>query len=452
MLGILVIAIIVIVLGTMFWEPKRGPIFLWPMLFMYPHFYMWQRRLLPLNIGIDDLFICMFFIFTVLRRNIAGGIRPRFGYAVWAAFLFSIATIISNVNGYFMVGGADPQIFAKAALKGVITLLLTYSLVNTIDDSKDLKRVVFSFCFFAGMGGLIVIIQNYFPGPMQIFTAPIEVERVWLYGLEARPSGAFMNANNAAVVMGAASLIIVSTLSLKGKYFNKAARIACLCIMVLALLVTRSRSGFLSLVIPLMLMSFMSKSKRYAWLLSGLGIVAMVALPGIRTALFERFTGIGRTAGFVEPLRYRLEGALMIWQTVTFRRLLFGQSMRADVLLGLLPPHNDYLGIPLTFGILGVILTILLVTIMLRKARFIKRYADLSLVPYGSAIRWCLLVLALYGVVGSFLMPYYARYTLFLLAVIAQKCADIVWQNSVSYDYEPYMYIDQAEPIEHLSV
>lgn len=452
MLGIFALVITVIVLAMVLWEPKWGSIFLWPMLFLYPHYYMWQRQLLPLNIGIDDLFICVFFLVVVLRRNIMGGIRPQFGYAVWATFLFFIILVSSNTNSYFIAGRVNPAGFVKSALKGIITLLLAYSLVNTIDDEEDLKRVVFSFCFFAGMGAIIVILQNYFPRPMQIFTSPAAVEKVWLYGQEQRPSGAFMNANNAAVVMGSAGLIIVSTLRLKSRYFRKSIRFVCLGIMVLAILMTRSRSGFLCLVIPLVLMGFVGKSRRYAWLFLALGIAVMMAFPGIREALFERFTGTGIMAGFVAPIRMRLERAVELWQTVTFRRLIFGQSLRADVLLGNMPPHNAYLGIPLSFGIFGAIWAIVIVTIMLRKAKFTKKYADLLLAPYGGAIQWCLFAFALYCIVAGFLGGYYARYTLFLLAVIAQKCVDIAWQSSTAYDYESDMYIDQAEPIEYSSV
>ncbi len=408
--------------------------------------------LYPLNIGIDDLFICVFFLVVVLRRNIMGGIRPQFGYAVWVALLFFIIVVSSETNGYFIAGRVGLPGFVKDALKGIMTLLLAYSLVNTIDDEEDLKRVVFSFCFFASMGAIIVILQNYFPSPMRIFTSIAAVQEAWLYGTEQRPSGAFMNSNNAAVVMGSASLMIVSTLRLKSRYFRKSIRFVCLGIMVLAILMTRSRSGFLCLVIPLILMGVVGKSKRYAWLFLALGIAAMMALPGIREALFERFAGTGGRSGFAAPIGMRFERAVELWQIVTFRRLIFGQSMHADFLLGNMPPHNAYLGIPLTFGIFGAIWAIVMVTIMLRKTKFTKKYADLSLAPYGSAIQWCLFAFALYCIVAGILTTLYARYTLFLLAVIAQKCVDITWQSSTAYDYESDIYIDQAEPIEYSSV
>ena len=451
MFGIIIIVITVIVLGIMLWQPKWAPVLLWPVLFMYPHAYLFERQLLPLNIGIDDLFICAFFIFTVIRRNMMGGIRPQFGYAVWATFLFFIILIVSNANGYFVVGRIDLEGFVKAALKGAIPFLLAYGLVNTIDDEEDVKRIVFSFCFFAAAGGMLVILQNYFPRPMQIFGQFKQLERV-LAGYDIRPSGAFQNANNAAIVMGTASLIIVCTLSLQSRHFNKTTRFICLGIMVLAILLTRSRSGFLSIIIPLVLMSVMGKNKRYAWLFLCLGIVAITAFTGIRGALFERFSGTGEQVGFIAPIKLRLAHSIELWREVTFRRLLFGESAHTDILMERGASHNLYFGIPLNYGILGTVWAISVVTIMLRKARFLLRYVGSSLASYGSAIRWCLLVFALYGIAGSILGSYYGRYTVALLLAVIQKCVDIAWQNSSEYDYESYMYIDQAEYVEYLPV
>jgi len=431
----------------MLWQPKWGAILVWPMFFLYPHFYMWQRQLLPLNIGIDDLFICIFFICTVIRRNMMGGIRWQFGYATWAAFLFWIFLVTSNVNGYYTAGKMDGPEFAKQALKGIITLFLAYSLVNTIDDLEDVKRVIFSFCFFAGMGGVLVILQNYFPVPMQIFGQVTQFELVML-GYEVRPSGAFGNANNAAVVMGAASMIIVCTFSLRSRYFNKMLRFACLGIMTLAILLTRSRSGFLSLVVPLVLMSVMSKNKRYALLLVCCGIIAMVALPGIREALFSRFVGAGGQTGIVAPLAVRYESVLNLWKAATFRRLIFGQSQHADILAGNMAPHSEYLGMPLLFGVFGAIWAVVVEIIMFTKAHLVKKYAGPSLAPFGRAVQWCMLSFALYCIVGGIFLSYFARYTFFTLAAVIQKCVDVMRQNSIEDDYESYMHIDEIEPIE----
>jgi len=446
MLGILVLIVIVIVLVVMIFRPKLGILLLWPMLFLYPHYYMWQRQLLPLNIGIDDLFICAMFLIVLVRQNLMGGMRPRFGYAFWITFVFFIISLISNVNSYLLVG-VELEEFVKAILKGVITVLLAYSLINSIDDLDDLKRLVFAYCFSAGLGAVIMILQQFFPGPFIIFTSPY-----YVFGLEhgARPVpvGAFMNRNNAAIVLGTASLVIVSTLGLRSMYFRKSLRFTLLGIMVVAILFTRSRSGFLCLVIPLMLMGFVGKNKGYAMIFIIIGLIVFLALPTFRGALFERF-GIGgpggEYVGFWNPIIMRLQAVLGAWERMTLRRLLFGQSQIVDIMFGYPTAHNAYFGIPLTYGFGGAIWMVALIAIMLHKAKLMTRHPDLTISSVGRSIRWCLVVFGLYCIVGGLIGNYYVRYSLFLLAVLAQRGADLAWQYQL-WDYDE-LYMDNPDSI-----
>ncbi|MFH0982608.1 MAG: hypothetical protein V2A79_13880 [Planctomycetota bacterium] len=171
MLAVIVVTATVVVLGLMVLNPKQGMVLLWPMLFAYPQYYMFQLRLLPLNIGVDDLFICVFFIVVFVRRNMMGRVPVRAGFAVWNSLLFTLVLIILNVNSYFLTGGAEWEECLKAALKGGILVCLTYSLANCIDDAKDLRTLALAFCFFVAIGSIIVILQNFFPGPLKIFAA-----------------------------------------------------------------------------------------------------------------------------------------------------------------------------------------------------------------------------------------------------------------------------------------
>ena len=147
MLAIFILGIVFLVLLFIFSNPKLGPVFLWPLLFLYPHSLMFKAALLPLNIGIDDLYICVFFLIVLFRVNILGQTRPRMGYAVWMGIIFLFILILSNANGYYVTGGVDFGPYLKRALKGFMTLLLVYSLVNTIETDQDIKRVIFSYCF-----------------------------------------------------------------------------------------------------------------------------------------------------------------------------------------------------------------------------------------------------------------------------------------------------------------
>jgi hypothetical protein len=448
MLGSIVLAATVLALLIIIAKPKLGVILLWPMLFLYPHYYMWQKQLLPLNIGIDDLFICAIFLIVLLRRNVMGGIPMRFGYSFWIAFTFFIILAISNLNSYLVVmtmTASDD--FIKAALKGVITVLLAYSIINSIDDLNDLMRLIFTYCFCAALGAVLMILQQFFPEPLKIFTSPY-----YVFGLEhgaaPGPVGAFMNRNNAAIILGTASLIIVCTMQLESKYLRKWLRFTMIGVMVVAILFTRSRSGFLCLVIPLTIMGLMGRNKGPAIAFIVLGLIIFLALPTFRSALFERFSGRGAgegNVGFWAPIAMRWQGILNIGESVTLRRLLFGESDIVDTMFNRLYPHNAYLGTILNYGIGGTIWIIVLVAVMLRKSKIMKEHPDLVISSVGVAIRWCLVVFALYCVVGGLLGNYYVRYALFLLTAIAQRGAELAWDYQ-TWGYDE-LYTDNPGPI-----
>lgn len=438
-MAIIVLICSFIVLAIVTAKPKLGVVLLWPILFLYPHYLMFESQVMPLNIGIDDLFICFIFLVVLFRRNLAGGIPMKFGFAFWVTVVFFILLVTSNLYSYFLVR-VEFEEFIKDILKGIITILLAYSLVNSIDDQDDLKRVVFVFCFSAGLGAIIMILQQFFPGPFMIFTTPYYVYGLE-YGADPSPVGAFMNKNNAAVVLGTASLITVCMLRIRGKYFTKKIRFMFLGIMVVAILLTRSRSGFLCLVIPLMMMGFIGQNKGYAIMFMIVGLIIFIALPEFRGALFERFTGDGTetyNVGIIEPILMRFHGVFELWANITPGRLLFGQRNLVDTMLGLPTAHNAYFGIPLNYGIGGTVWMIALVTILLRKANFMKRQPDIVISLVGLSIRWCLVVFALYSIVGGVLGNFYIRYSLFLLVALAQRGVEISWEQYSLEEYDQY--------------
>ncbi|MGB7583130.1 MAG: hypothetical protein WBL85_11870 [Sedimentisphaerales bacterium] len=421
MINALIIIVVTGMLAAIVIRPKLGMVLLWPLLFMYPHYYMWQQ-LLPLNIGFDDLFICMMFLIVLIRRNMMTLGHFRFGYPFWSALVFIFVLLISNVNSYFMIKAGGEEIL-KQTLKGFITLFLVYSYLNIIDDFEDLKTLVFAFCFFSGIGAVLVILQNYFPGPMQIFVSETEVRRAWELGEKARPSGAFLNANNAAVVLGVGGLMIASTMKLPALYFRKWVRILVLIPIILGVIVTRSRSGFLCLIIPLAVMAVFGKTKRYIWLIIIGGVIIVLLAPTLTSALFERFGqhSVGEGAGFWAPIKFRFDEVVRMWNSATLRRTIFGQNAIADTALGELAPHNAYLGLPLVYGLLGTIWEIAFFVLLFVKSGQMKRSSCTAISVLGGAIRWSLLSIALYGIVGAFFESYYIRYVLFLLAVVAQS-------------------------------
>jgi len=231
--------------------------------------------------------------------------------------------------------------------------------------------------------------------------------------------------------MGSACLIILSTLTLESRYFNKRLRLIILAVMLLAILMTRSRAGVGSLGIALFLMCIFGKQKRYAWTFATLGMITLIALPMVRSLLFARFVEVGMTVGFWETLGQRYVAAVSLWKDVTLSRVLFGRSHYAVSLLGHQRPHDFYLGTTLTYGIGGVIWVIWLAVTTLRKAKGMKNYPDLRISGFGSAIRWCFLTYALFGISTELIENTFVIYTIFLLTIFAQLGQEFINQ------YEP---------------
>jgi hypothetical protein len=387
---------------------------------------MYTHPFLPFNIGGDDLFICFTFLIIFVRFFKSG---YSLGYTFWSAVVFLIVLIITNCNSYLLIRGGFEEL-TKQTLKGVITVLLSYNLLKCIEDIDDLKQVVFAFCFFAGAGAVLVILQNFIPGPIQqIFVSNIEAERAWEYNEVARPSGAFMNSNNASVVLGIATLITITTLGIESKLYKKGLRLLMLGITGFAILATRSRSGFLCLMIPLLLMLVLDKQHRkYVFIFVVIGVIILIGAPIMRNMLFERFSGhvpTGETTGFWEPILLRIDMAFDLWRQATVRRLIFGQNSIADLVLGNLAPHNAYLGLPLVYGVLGTIWEISFFVFLIVRSRRMARLENPVLSSIGKGIRWSLIALLLYGIVGAFFESYYIRYTLFFLAVLAQRGTEL---------------------------
>lgn len=427
--GIIVLVGSILLLGLLFFQPKLGAILVWPIILAYPHQYWQQLGLMPMNIGFDDLFICVFFIIVLVRRNMIDGLPVRIGYVFWFAVFMAWFVLTSYINGGSKIG-ASLQATVKPALKGVIDALLVYGLLNTTDDIKDLGRTSLAFCFFVGISGILVILQQYFPDAMNIFTQTPETTMATAELV--RPTGAFVNANSAALVMDTAFLIIVCTLSLKSRLFPKSMRFAILFILLLAIFITKSRSGFMCLAIPLMLMAILGKNKRYAWVVIVLLIVIIAVSPVIVSGVLERFRGGG---GPLAGIKMHYIDSLETWQRATWDMLLFGQPPEIDEILWNLQPHGFYVGTPLRYGFGGVLVVIIFFVVVLRKSRAMKGSLESTISCFGSAVRWGVLAYLLYGFVGSFWGDIHVRYTLLLLAVFADRGFAIMNQNEQLYPF-----------------
>lgn len=434
---VLFLIITCFILGAMFLYPKWGFVLMWPVLTMYPHTLVYELKIIPFNAGVDDLFMCVFFLIVLLRRNILGGIPIRMGFPVWSALGFFLALTIANINSQLLIGsvtGVISEEFLKKSLKGVVLVCMVYSVTNTVDDIKDMRTLTLSLAFFLGLGAVLVIIQQFLPDQMRIFRGVKVGQEMLMSGyrnLERRPAGALGNANDAAAMMSLAVLMLIGTLRLRASRFPKALRFITMGTLVVAILLTQSRSGFLTLVIPLFLMSVFSKNKSYTWLFILLGAVLLMAFAGAREAMFDRFAGVGQqtTTDVWGAISVRLETVTQAWSRISVRRFAFGQNMIVDLLRGQEYPHNLYLGIPLMYGVVGVACALVFFFKTVGSYRYMRHHQDPTIPCLAELVRWCLVGFAFYGLANDFLTSPILTYMLFVLAILAHRGAQLAAED-----------------------
>ncbi|MBN1393089.1 MAG: hypothetical protein JW947_09850, partial [Sedimentisphaerales bacterium] len=173
MISFVIMSTAFVMLSVILVQPKWGTLFIWFILFTYPHRWWFYHQFLPLNMGADDIFCIALFLAVLIRRNILGGIPIRFGYAFWIISSFVIIVIISNVAGYRDIVSSYVRTDSiKDILKLGIYWGLFYSVLHCIDNIRDLKMQFTMFSMAIVVGASIVIMQYFFPYRMEIFTSP----------------------------------------------------------------------------------------------------------------------------------------------------------------------------------------------------------------------------------------------------------------------------------------
>jgi hypothetical protein len=244
-------------------------------------------------------------------------------------------------------------------------------------------------------------------------------------------------------VMGAAFLVTICTLGLRNRYFPKTLRFAVLGILATAILITKSRSGLFCLVIPLMIMSIFGKHRRYALLFLVaaliLGIIAPMLFSGISKRMSEEGSFIDSISSGIALHHH---DAIALWKNITLNRLVFGLPKLVDIYFADKSAHSA-LGIPLLYGIGGLVWTIIFFVIILHKAKTMKNSPEPQIEYLGGAVRLVILACLLYGIVGNIFTDVHINYTLFLMAVFAGRGFELM--NNYETEYAGEIPLDMGD-------
>lgn len=431
-------------------KPKWGTLLVWPILFTYPHGWWFYQQFLPLHIGFDDLFCIYLFVVVLIRRNLLGGVRIRFSYSLWVISAFVVIAAIANFAGSRDASPLEQIFYLIDILKLVVFWCLFYAILHCIDDARDLKIQFTTFSVAAVLGAVLVIQQYFFPYTAEIFGSPKMIERGLRFG--ARTTGAFMNPNVAASVLGCSSMLVIAAIRLQRGLIFKLIVYTFLLILFVGVMYTRSISGLIALSGGLVLMAFLGRSKKVAWFVIAAGLVVSLIFAGMREAYVERvreaydpMTGV--TAGTVAG-RFRTWSSY--FETATAKDYLLGQGFRQGIAQNGMESHNAYVSLITVYGIGGVIWAVFALVIFFRKVFALRGVPDPLITAVAGGCLWALVVWGIYAMAADALNSAYTRYLLFYLVVLLDRAYYITkhQREQVLYEEETDQLLLYPEEVE----
>lgn len=424
MMGVLVLLSVTITLVIILARPKYGTFLIWIVLFTYPHNWWYSRGFLPLNMGFDDLLCVFLFLIVLIRRNFLEGMRFRFSYGFWVITAFAVIKVVANYSGSLENQGAADFGYIKGILKSWTIWGLFYAILHCIDNKHDLKIQLTMFAIAAVIGAMIVILQNYFPYQMDIFSAP-QVYTTIGPTYEGRVAGAFMGSNAAACVLGCCLVMVITAIRLQKSFISKMIIYSFIFILLTGVLFTRSRAGLLALAGTFLPMSLMGRNKKNGLLVIIAALIISFSFPEMRMLYVERF----REAYDPQTKVWgrNVVGRVQIWKdyfkTASLSDYLFGQGPTGGVQKVGTESHSAYVSLFVVYGFSSVIWAILLVFIFLKKAFSMKNAPDSLISTVSGGCSQALLFWGIYALSADALSSGYSQFLLFYIVILIDRAS-----------------------------
>jgi len=427
-------------------NPKIGSVLVWVVVFLYPHLYMERLGLLPWNIGVDDLFICAFFLIVVIRRNILGGVPLRMGISVLGVTTYFVIWTIAHLSGWSMMPELLPIDVVKPILKCVVFVLFTYAMVHTIDDQRDLQRSGWVFVTCLTLAGATVILHQLFPQQMVIFASERIARYQSWYGTVERAVGSLLSANTGCAILGMAVLFAISMIRNQATLLRKTLLLLSIPVLLVSMLLTESRTGALALGVSLVVMAVVSRSRFYAWAIGTCVVVLAVLKPGLFVDFWHRLSAIydPEFGGRFDPsAQRRIDVWKAYWDMATPQVWLFGQGRLVPTIKAGTHSHSSYLGALFIHGIAGVIWLVLFFGIIVRRGLWLVRR---GIEPYrttASAVLWGLLAWGVAGLTLDMVVTPLSRYVYLFYAVLIERAFALSKQAAVTTNAQ---FTEQLSP------
>jgi len=445
MLTLLILSVTAVALVLTFVRPKWGCGLIWLVLFTYPHNWWFNHQVLPLNIGMDDLFCILLFAIVVVRRNIFARISIRFGYAFWVITTFVLVATVANISGA-MDAPFERLLYLKDILKLYVYWGMFYAVLHCIDDADDLRRQFAMFAVAAMAGGVLVVLHHFFPGRMHDWSNPsfLDIEEV-----TGRASGAFLNPNGAACVLACSLVLVVTAIQIQGTWFSKGLLGLSCVVLLLGISATQSRSGLVALAGSFGLMALMGRNRRIAWTILAIAIL-VAAFGGVRQAFQERVVRIYDPT--VKTWDKNLAGRTETWQryfqTATPQVYLLGQGQRGGITRNGAESHSAYVSALTVYGVSGLVWGIVSLIGFWRKARTGPDDEEPLTAIVKSGCLWAFVAWAIYAATSDAISSQYPRYLLLYMVVLVDRASAIANETALANAYWDQALEEQMQPFE----
>jgi hypothetical protein len=419
-----------VLFGTVFFvllvvAPRILALLMWPVIMIYPHAVTYG--MLPMNVGLDDLFITFLFIVTVLRLGF-----PKFSFPLKAAILFYLILLFSNLTGLVVSPISVIDRVLKESIKTLTLIMFTTILLSSLKDEKYFRLHIYSFLLSFAIASLIAIADHFGMAFAQLFYIVVD-EKVHF-----RAYGPFLSPSTIGITLQLPLFIAITGITIQGNNFYKLLCSAITGIFGLTLLLSGSRTGWLGVAIAFIPLFFTIK-RRIVLIVLG-SIVILVLLYIVGSEEINKVIEVN-----VERTQYGVgahgAGRFELWRVYVnnpyFAMLLAGRGIIANQAMGFDTPHNGYFDVIFLFGLAGIIFFTVAFWKIVKASRYIAKYDyDAIFNRVGQGI-----FIALFGWLGAALtsdppLDIFWRYTFFFTLGILLSRLDYIQNRTAEENYQ----------------
>ena len=331
-------------------NPRFALLLFWPMIFFHPTFALYGK--LPLNIGFDDVYLVCLFAGSLIRF---GG-KLQVAWPVVMAILFCVFGVLGEIS--YVVAGAEVETARvwKELLKSSGLILFVFSLSAMLVTPEQIKRMVYSLLLGSLLGAIFVMFYAIRPDAWNPFQIPYLLLGRETGGFQAL--GPFDSHDIAGGVLGFSVLIGYFLIRFSKGAGKRLVIVVITSFLLLGLLLSGSRSGWVFVAFPIMFSSLLSKQRILGFFLLALIAIGFLASVTAFPYLSGRVEQTMTQAKSWDP-QMITHGRYTVWKETLANAnktwLFFGEGLSKKEGEKHTHAHNNYIGMLKHMGLLSFI-------------------------------------------------------------------------------------------------